>query len=660
MSAGFRGFKISGFNLQNGSLMEIAENSILAQLKASGRLPTPKGVALEVINLTQREDVSNHDIVRLVSADPALSTRVIGAANVLLANSSRPIVTITDAVTVLGARALRQLVLGIALISDYRHGPCKPFNYQYFWTHSLLTGIAARHLATHARLAASEEVFVLGLLGNIGQLVLATVYPKEYGTLINLAKGKTFKELCGQEHDQFGYDRTELSEAMLADMHFPKIFQSIVQNFQNPDAAKVTEGSRDWRLLHLLHLASLIADVCSASQTERGKLVAKIRLQAARVAIESGDLIEIGDACARDWLSWLTLMNMGAMHIPSFSELLNQPDATVLAIEVPQWPCANQDNYKMRVLVVEHDRSMLVLLESMLKAAGHDVATARDGEEAMRLIDQCRPQLVISDCLTPKVDGLALCRKLRENYDQRNLYIIILTSQQNVDRLVEAFEAGADDCMAKPLTQQIFFARLRAAQRVVRLQEELAFDREQMLRFSKELAASNERLQRLALTDPLTELPNRRFAMERLDQEWALSKRGGRALSCMMVDIDHFKSINDKFGHQTGDDALKTIAHILRQSARTQDVVCRYGGEEFVVICPDADIDSAYQAAERLRLSVAALDSKSLGITNRLTISIGVAEKKDNTASIDALLNLADERLYAAKNSGRNRTVFEK
>lgn len=640
--------------------MEITENSILARLKSSGRLPTPKGVALEVINLTQREDASNHDIARLVSTDPALSARVIGAANVLLANSSRPVITIADAVTVLGARALRQLVLGIALIADYRHGPCKQFDYQHFWTHSLLTGIAARHLAAHARLAAAEEVFVLGLLGNIGQLALVTVYPKEYGTLLGHAKDKVLEELYRQEHGQFGCSQTELSEEMLADMHFPKIFQMIVRYFRQPEAAKVIEGSRDWQLLHLLHLASLIADVCLAGQPERGKLVAKIRLQAAHVAIETGDLIEIGDACARDWLGWLTLMNMGAVHIPSFAELMNQPEAVDVTIEVPQWPHANQDDYKMRVLVAEHDRNMLVVLESMLKAAGHNVLTARNGVEAMRLAEKHHPQLVISDCLIPQMDGLTLCRKLRESYDQRNLYVIILTAQQSVDRLVEAFEAGADDCMVKPLTQKIFFARLRAAQRVVRLQEELAFDREQMLRFSKELAASNERLQRLALTDALTELPNRRFAMERLEQEWALSKRGARSLSCMMVDIDHFKSINDRFGHQTGDEALKAVAHTLRQSARTQDVVCRYGGEEFLIICPDADIDAAYQGAERLRLNVAALNLKIQGADIGLTISIGVAEKRESTASIDDLLNHADECLYSAKDGGRNQTVFEK
>lgn len=640
--------------------MDVAESPILSRLKIGNRLPTPKGVALEVINLTQREDASNHDIVRMISADPALSARVIKAANVLLTNPSRPIATIADAVTVLGVRALRQLVLGIALIVDYRHGPCKQFNYPHFWAHSLLTGIAAKHLAARARLAVAEEIFVLGLLGNIGQLALATAYPEEYGDVLEHAKGKALDELYRQEHDKFDCDQAELSEAILADMHFPKIFQALAHDFQQPECSKMAESSREWRLLHLLHVASLLADACLASPAERGKLVAKLRPHAARVAIETDHLIEIGDACVRDWLEWLELLNMGMVHIPPFAELLSQSDAADASVEVPQWAHADQANYRMRVLLVEDDRAMLVLLEAMLKAAGHDVLVARNGVEAMRIVEQQHPQLVITGWAMPQMDGITLCRKLRESSKRCDVYVIILTIQESVDRLVEAFEAGADDYLVKPVAQKVFFARLRAAQRVVQLQEELAFDREQLLRFSKDLAASNERLQRLALTDALTELPNRRFAMERLEQEWALSKRGDRTLSCMMVDVDYFKPINDKFGHQAGDEVLKHVANTLRQSARTQDVVCRYGGEEFVVICPDTGIDAAYQCAERLRLNVAALKFKNQEAGIMLTISIGVAEKKEGIASIEKLLNRADECLYAAKQGGRNRTVAEK
>lgn len=640
--------------------MDIVESSILDKLKVADRLPTPKGVALEVINLTQRDDVSNHDIVRLISVDPALCSRVIKAANVLLSNPSRPVATISDAVTVLGARALRQLVMGIALIVDYRSGPCKQFDYQHFWVHSLLTGIAARHLVARTRLAVPEEIFVLGLLGNIGQLAFATAYPDEYGDLLGRSKEGPVGELCRMERDEFGCDEADLSGAILADMHFPELFQILAHDHLLPDRSKLVEGSREWQLLHLLYVASLLADACLAKPALRAGLVAKLRVSAARVGVEGGQLIEIGDACTRDWLDWLDMLGMKMVRIPPFTELLHQTDGVADEIDVPPWIDVGRDHYKMRVLVVEDDRAMSGLLSAMLKAAGHEVLTAHDGAEALQMVEQQRPQLVITAWELPKMDGLELCRKLREDVHRRDVYLFVLASKDSPDGLVDAFEAGVDDYLAKPFSQRVFFARLRAAQRVVQLQDELAYDREQLMRFSRDLAASNERLQRLALTDALTELPNRRFTVERLEQEWALSQRSDRQLSCMMVDIDHFKAINDRLGHQAGDEVLKSVAQALRQAARTQDQVCRYGGEEFVVICPDTGIEAAVQCAERLRQTVSKLVSKVGGSNLALTVSIGVAEHRPEMVAVDDLLARADACLYAAKEAGRNRVVAGK
>jgi diguanylate cyclase (GGDEF)-like protein len=311
------------------------------------------------------------------------------------------------------------------------------------------------------------------------------------------------------------------------------------------------------------------------------------------------------------------------------------------------------------VLVVEDDRSSRALLEHMLQGAGHQVSTASNGVEALQMIAQHRPQIVITDWLMPQMDGITLCRKLRENPQWCDLYLIVMTAQGDSDKLVEAFEAGADDYLIKPIIPKIFFSRLLAGSRVVQLQAELALDREQLVRLSTDLSAANEHLQLLALTDALTGLPNRRAAMERLEQEWALSQRSGLALSCMMVDIDHFKSINDRFGHPIGDVALKSVALALRQSARTQDVVSRIGGEEFLVICPVTDATEAFQCAERLRKNVEAL---TLAVTNpplKVTVSMGVSIKAPSVASIEALLNLADQNLYTAKQTGRNKTVLK-
>lgn len=637
--------------------MSLAEESRFTQLKISGRLPTPKGVALELIRLTQQEDVPNHEIARLISTDAALSLRVIKAANVLLGYISRPVVTVADAVIVLGARVLRQLVLGITLMLDYRHGPCKQFDYGQFWVHSLLTAIAARHLAKQLRMAAPDEIFTVGLLANIGRLALATVYAEDYGLLIEQEAANTWSELQKREAEKFGFDERELSKAILRDINLPDIFQCMVREYMQPEASKAIQGSREWQLLYLLHTASLLADVCVARQAERGKLVSKLRYEAVRVAIEADALTEIGDACRRDWMEWFALMGMESLEIPPFAELLQEGDGVDEVNSAAQHDDSVPSAYLLRVLVVEDDRVMSALLASKLERAGHTVFTACDGVEALAMVARHQPQLIIADWLMPNMGGIGLCRKLRETAEHQDVYFIVMTAQEDSDKLVEAFEAGVDDYLVKPINTKIFFARLRAGMRVVKLQQELAADREHLLRISNDLRLANDRLRHLALTDELTSLPNRRAAMERLEQEWALTQRGNRELACLMVDVDHFKAINDKLGHPVGDIALRHVAHVLRLSARAQDVVCRFGGEEFLVICPDTDAGSAYQCAERLRLQVAGAAVGDVSPAVRVTVSIGVAVKTVAMRSLEELLSRADRHLYAAKQAGRNRTI---
>lgn len=635
--------------------MSHIDESRFAQLKVGGRLPTPKGVALEVINLTQQSETSNHDLIRLISGDPALCSRIIKAANALLGITSRPIASISDAVMVLGARSLRQLVLGISLMHDHRNGPCKQFDYRHFWICSLLTGIAARHLAQHSRSASAEESFVVGLLSKIGRLAMATVFPDEYGALIERCKDRPYEELLALQSEKFGFDECELGEAILADMKFPKIYQTLIRGFDYPEANKAVEGSRDWRMTYLLNIAKFIADVCIAENRQRGALISKIKRQAALVGIEEANLIMIGDAVNRDWQLWSSSLGMGKLDIPPFAELMLLADVADVTGDNEEKKPSAHDDYKMNVLLVEDDRSMLTLMQSILSSVGHKVYTAKNGVEALEMVEQHHPQLILSDWMMPQMDGITLCRKLRARDDWRDIYMIIMTAQEDIDRLVEAFEAGADDYLVKPIIPKIFYARMRAGMRVVKLQEELAQESEQLIRLSKDLAAANEHLHAQALTDVLTSLPNRRAAMERLQQEWVSVQRGNRPLSCMMVDIDHFKSINDRFGHPVGDETLKCTAQILRSSARAQDVVCRIGGEEFLVICPDTDADAAIQCAERLRKNV---ESMALPHSLKVSISVGVAVKTAEILDMDELLKRADRNLYIAKQEGRNRTIY--
>ena len=629
------------------------------ELKARGHLPSPKGVALQVIQLTHKDDVTNQEIAHAIKSDPALSSRVIKMANALVAYQTRPIASMVDAVAVLGLNTVRQLVLGLSLVDGSRNVVCQKFDYQDFWARSLLTAIAAQNLVLSSGVGSPEEVFILGLLGQIGSLALATAYPQEYARILEQAEANVDAGLVNLERAEFGFDHNQLTQAMLADWGMPRVFQEVALHHEDPGHSSFAEGSRDWRLLNVLHIAEYFSRVCLAQGPQRRKMVPRLILLATRVGVESDMLTELGDKSVREWHEWGKICGIRSAEVPPFAELLEAVPLASNMLEIgDELPEGNGTFYKLRILLVDDDRAILFLLKTLLENAGHTVVTARNGIEALSMLEKSMPQLIITDWVMPGMDGIEFCKALRQNPLWRNIYVFIMTAQESTDRLVEAFEAGANDYMTKPINPKVLGARLRAGQRVVHLQEELEFDRQQLHKFADELAASNQRLQQLALTDALTGLPNRRFANEHLERQWALSERGGRPLSCMLVDIDRFKQINDTHGHKIGDDALKQVAHILRGATRTEDVVCRFGGEEFLLICPDIPAEQAYQYAERLRQHVAA--KHVLGDDGQafhVTISIGVARKKPMLLNTEMLLQLADKRLYTAKNAGRNRTV---
>jgi len=408
------------------------------------------------------------------------------------------------------------------------------------------------------------------------------------------------------------------------------------------------------------HIADFFATVCLSHEPARSKMVSRLIFKATRLGVESDMLIELGDKVVKEWHDWSKLFNIRVADVPPFAKLLEIAPLAPESNEVGDLPKITPASYKLRILLVDDDSAMLMVMKMLLDNQGHTVALARNGEEALAMVKDFIPQLIMTDWIMPKMDGIEFCRALRRNPAWRNIYVFILTAQEGIDRLVEAFEAGANDYMTKPINPKILSARLSAGQRVVQLQEELEYEREQLQKFSSELAISNQRFQQLALTDELTGLPNRRFANEQLERQWAMAQRNKSPLSCMMLDIDYFKQVNDTYGHKTGDDVLKQVASTLQASVRKQDVVCRIGGEEFLVICPDVQIAELNKYAERLREKISLLNfSDNADKKFKLTISIGAASKLPVMSNAEVLLQLADKRLYIAKESGRNRTVSD-
>jgi diguanylate cyclase (GGDEF)-like protein len=254
----------------------------------------------------------------------------------------------------------------------------------------------------------------------------------------------------------------------------------------------------------------------------------------------------------------------------------------------------------------------------------------------------------------PEMDGMEVTRALRMTKIGRTIYILLLTSLEDDERLIEAFESGVDDFVAKPVKPRVLAARLRAGQRVVRLQQEIEKEREEIRHFAAELAVTNRRLQEVALTDSLTGFPNRRHAIDRMAQEWAASTRSRRPMSCMVIDIDNFKQINDCHGHDVGDEVLVQASGALKGALRGQDMIARTGGDEFLVICPDTSIEAAMACGERLRRAVDGQAVLAGKLTVKVTISVGVATRETAMNDSDALVKRADQGAYMAKERGRN------
>ena len=304
---------------------------------------------------------------------------------------------------------------------------------------------------------------------------------------------------------------------------------------------------------------------------------------------------------------------------------------------------AKAEGVGVRVLVADDDPGSRFRLQSALRAWGYEVTTAADGREALDEID--RPDgasLAILDWSMPKADGLEVCRALRSAPGGRYVYAILLTAHDQDDDVIEGFDAGADDYVTKPFNTKELRARVRSGARIIQLQQQLI--------------AAREALREKSIRDPLTGLLTRGALFEICDLEFARATRGGGPLALIMADIDHFKSINDRYGHLAGDDVLRDVARRLHATFRKEDAVGRYGGEEFVALAVGCAAEDAMGLAERFRQAVGRNAFQAGAHAIDVTTSVGIAA---GTAAdgLQALLAAADKALYCAKSTGRNKVV---
>ena len=617
----------------------------IEQLRSSGQLPSPKGVALAIMEICRRDDASLDEIANIVQTDPALTSRLLQFANSAgRGGGGRPFVSVREAVLRLGMDIVRQLAVGFSLVDQYQDGPCEAFDYAHFWSHALLMAVASQALAKQSRLGSPDELFTCGLLARIGCLALATVHPVEYSRLLTDCPDEG--DLTALEEARLQTSHNAFTAVILADCGIPRALAEPICHHEVPEAAGFVEGSRPQQMVQLFHHARRIADMGLAPEDKRGALISELFVLGGKLGLDGTEIGELVDRILADWRDWSELLKVPARRLPPFASMAQAP--------APKSP--ELKTMRMRVLLVEDEPTARVLLEAQLRSlAGPDVYCAANGEEALALAVKVMPQIVVTDWMMPVMNGLELCRALRATEWGQSMYVIMLTGIDAEEEIVEAFEAGVDDYVTKPVNIRALSARMRAALHYVQLLENWERDRAQLKRFASELAISNRKLEHYALTDQLTGLPNRRAGMDILGQAWSAASRSQQALSVMMIDIDLFKGINDTHGHAVGDRVLAEVSQLLRVSARKDDHVIRLGGEEFLVICQNSDLRATLQAAERLRLKIGETPVQVGERAIRTSISIGIASREPAMATEDNLIASADQALYAAKRGGRDR-----
>lgn len=630
------------------------------QLKASGDLPSPKGSALAIIRLTRKDDLSLGELARVIKTDPAFVGRLVKAANGVGVSGTRPIASVQEALMVVGLPSVRNMALGFSLLSNYRDGRCEHFDYESYWSGSLVMAIACQSLARRLRCASADEMFCLGLLARVGELAMATLFPRDYSEVLVQARAGQVEALDALERDAFALTHRELSAAMLADWGLPKLYHDAAFHFETPADAPYPREGRERQVLDVLAFAYEIAQLCLADPAGRPVLVDHLHAMGAGLEMDAAAVDAFVDEVNHDWIEWGKILRIATTVLPMDVFQTPAPESGAEGkrkTKLEDAPVAPAGGISMRVVVVEGDPVVRETLRGVLERAGHRVFESDDGRHGMELALEVQPQMMLVDGHMPEMDGVALTRALRQTRIGRSIYILLLTASEDDERLIEAFENGVDDFVAKPIRSRVLAARLRAGQRVVRLQQEIERDREEIRRFAAELAVTNRRLQEVALTDQLTGFRNRRYAIDRIAQEWSASIRSRRPLSCMVIDIDRFKEINDGYGHDVGDAVLRQSAAALKHGLRSQDVVARTGGDEFLVLCPDTDLKAALVCAERIRASVAQARVKVGDQHLSVSISVGVAQRDDLMADADAMIKRADQGAYVAKAQGRNQVA---
>jgi two-component system, cell cycle response regulator len=324
----------------------------------------------------------------------------------------------------------------------------------------------------------------------------------------------------------------------------------------------------------------------------------------------------------------------------STTPMIDMNDSQIVQLPEPASRC--------RVLIVDDDELVLQRLSASVRLGDYETHTATSGAAALRILTEIPCQIVLTDWHMPDMDGLALCCKLRSRETDGYIYILLVTVRSARSDIVAGLAAGADDYVVKGATTEELLARIGVGRRITQLE--------------RSLRISNRENRRISVTDALTGVRNRRFLMKYLPRELERARHSDKPLAVLSCDIDHFKQVNDNFGHEAGDEVLQEFAKRATSCiGKATGWIARAGGEEFVMVLPETSLEEASRVAQRLRLVLAADKIPTCAGPLAITVSIGISvletERELSEASVLDLLRAADQGLYASKRSGRDRAT---
>jgi diguanylate cyclase (GGDEF)-like protein len=614
----------------------LTDPETLQALTAESRpLPSPSAVALELMRALERRDLGMRDIANIARKDPALVARMIQLANSAIFAGMRPAVAIEEAVLRIGTGGLARLAIALSLMQASKATDIEGFDLRRFWMTSIQRGLVFQYLSQRVGKMPSAEAFSLGLLADVGQLAMAVSLGAQ---AVYIGAEGSVQALLAQQLQQYGYDQGDASAVLLAHWGFPVVLAQAVRiRPLTPGAAE----SREAQLGECVALSRSLQLRPDGVVPDAGQM----RSLAEHLELSESDLQGVLASAAQDMAGMAAVfeMKLEQAEVDAEFDRLRRALATPPLLDEP---IADE------VLIVSKDAALRLGLRQALEAAGHAVVEAATPAEAFEIVQIQGPRVVVLDW----ADGdsvAALCRSLRTERGPR-IYLLALSRDMEQHAVLNALDAGANDVLFAPVLPQMLIAKVQTGARATRVLAAAEAERSHGLRTLRTLEQRNAELLQAAGTDELTGLGNRRALDAFLPPLFAQAVAEGQPLACLMFDLDEFKRINDRLGHDVGDQALRAVGRVLRQQSRGMDFVARVGGEEFLMLCPQTTEEAAMRVAERIRAAIAVPQAD----LPPLSVSVGVALGAAAFADAASLIRAADQALLQAKRLGRNRVCL--